>query len=116
MSRSYKHTPIYTDGTAKSTQYTKRKANSKVRNCRDENIPTRSRAWFKRVFDQYDIHDYISYWSKRDAILKLTQDWIEEEEKQILNNKPVEEGFYHRRYCTLSNFIQHRWHKNYKRK
>lgn len=112
MSRSYKKTPYCTDHTARTTKQKKQCANSKVRKCRDENIPTHKRAWFKRVFEQYDICDYKNYWSKTSAI----QRWYKEEEEQISKNKKVEDGWYHKRYRTLENYIQNSWHKNFKRK
>lgn len=116
MSRSYKHTPIWTDGNPKSLRAAKNFANSKVRNCRDENIPTHNRAWFKKVFESYNIHDYITYESKCNAIFRLTQQWKEEEEDQVSKQQPIEQGYYHKQYCTLNNFIQNHWQKFFKRK
>lgn len=119
MSHSYKHTPICKDNT-RGRKSSKLIANSKVRCCRDEDIPTHKRAWFKRVFEQWDIYDYIGYVPKANMIKQLTQDWLKEEEEQISKKLPVSAGYYHKSYHTLNNFINHfiqnYWHKFYKRK
>lgn len=61
MSRSFKKHPIAKD---KVTKDMKKFANKKVRNTPD--IPNGKS--YKKVFESYDIHDQIDYWSKEMAI------------------------------------------------
>ena len=63
MSRSYKKYPCSKDGGPTRVKFTKREANKKVR--RTDNIP--SGKSYRRVFEPYDIHDYISRWTWEDA-------------------------------------------------
>ena len=64
MSRSRKKHPILKDG-GKSSKSQKKMANRAVRNYKEE-IPSGSA--YKKVYPSYDINDYVSYWSKEDAI------------------------------------------------
>ena len=63
MSRSYKKNPIYTDGSARSTKATKRFANKSVR--RRDDVPNGSA--YKKVFESWNIHDYVNRWSWEEA-------------------------------------------------
>ena len=63
MSRSYKHTPVYSDYSRKSTKQAKRRASHKIR--RSFNVPNGNA--YRKFSDPWDIHDYISYWTKEDA-------------------------------------------------
>ncbi len=63
MSRSYKKHPYVTDGTAGSTKRRKRRANKVVRN--NENLPNGSA--YKKAYETWDIHDYISRWTWEEA-------------------------------------------------
>lgn len=107
MSRSYKHNPVGTDGSPHTTKEKKRHANSRVRNTKE----TYNGNSYKKIFCSYDIHDYISRWSKQDAIKK----WYEEE-AEILNGIIPFKYSYHNRYKTLENFLNRGWAKWYKRK
>lgn len=73
ISRSYKHNPVYTDGHAGSTKESKRFANKKVRHTDFDELPRKGNG-YKKVFESYDIHDYISYYTK--------QQWIDHYEKR----------------------------------
>ena len=64
MSRSYKRSPVFTDGTRKTTKEMKRMANQKVRHYK-KGLP-QGKA-YKKLFCSYDIHDYINYWSWSEA-------------------------------------------------
>lgn len=66
MSRSYKHSPVVTDGRPHSTQESKKMANKKIRHTED--LPMRQRGAYKKFYCSYDIHDYISRWTWEDAI------------------------------------------------
>lgn len=81
MSRSYKKNPYCTDGHRRSTKETKQIANRCVRRrnkritlgyltreSRYRDILTLDGMSYKRFFCSYDIHDYISRWTKAEAI------------------------------------------------
>ena len=61
MSRSFKKHNIVKDKVSKDM---KKFANKKVRNTPD--VPNGKS--YKKVFESYDIHDHIDYWSKEMAI------------------------------------------------
>ena len=64
MSRSYKKNPIYTDR-PHGAKYWKRLANKKVRK---ENIHFLKGKKYKRIYNSWEIHDYISRWTKEEAL------------------------------------------------
>ena len=97
MSRSYKKTPIVKDNIGGKTG--KRFANKKVRRLKNELF---KRKEYKKVFESWNINDYISYYSLEDAII----DWYNEEENKILK----EYAPLHKKYKTLENWIKH-WEK-----
>ena len=82
MSRSYKKNPIYTDR-PNGAKYWKRLANKKVRK---ENIHFLKGKKYKRLFNSWEIHDYICYWDKFQALKDfrryryLKKDYKNEEE------------------------------------
>ena len=82
MSRSYKKNPIYTDR-PDGAKYWKRLANKKVRK---ENIHFLKGKKYKRLFNSWEIHDYIFYWDKKQALKDfkryryLKEDYKNEEE------------------------------------
>lgn len=96
MSRSYKKSPVYTDGKAGSTSISKRYANKAVRNYNGE-IPNGK--FYKHLFCSYDIHDYISRWT-----------W--EEAKQDYNTR----DYLKDRYSSEKEFYNKNWAKYCKRK
>lgn len=63
MSRSYKKHPVYTDG-RNGQKKSKRYANKKVRH--SKNVPNGK--YYKRYFCSYDIHDYVSRWTWKEAL------------------------------------------------
>lgn len=91
MSRSYKHSPIYTDGGAGGPKGTKKEANKKIRHLNFDELPLKGKT-FKKYFCSYDIHDFISYYTLNEAL----KNW----EKY---------------YDTKEECIKH-WEKFYKRK
>ena len=64
MSRSYKHTPVYSDYSRKATKYWKNQAVRKVR--RSFDVPDGKA--YRKFYQSWRIHDYISYFTKEDAI------------------------------------------------
>ena len=81
MSRSYKKHPYCTDGHRRSTKETKQIANRCVRRrnkritlgyltreSRYRDILTLDGMSYKKFFCSWDIHDYISRWTKAEAI------------------------------------------------
>ena len=65
MSRSYRKHPILKDN-GKSAKAMKKCANRKVRRTDFDDLPQKG-SKFKRYFPQYDIHDYVCYWSWKEA-------------------------------------------------
>lgn len=61
MSRSYKKTPIVKDG--HSGRFGKTFANRKVRRCKE---PIANGKAYRKVFNPWDIHDYVDYCSYGD--------------------------------------------------
>lgn len=96
MSRSYKKNPYCTDGSPKTTQESKKFANKKVRNTKD--LPNGGA--YKKVFESYDIHDFIDRWTWEEAKAL----W-ERGDNQYLRNL----------YPTLKDFYRH-WLKCYRSK
>ena len=81
MSRSYKKNPYCTDGHRRTTKETKQIANRCVRrrnkritlgyltrDSRYRDILTLDGMSYKKFFCSWDIHDYISRWTKAEAI------------------------------------------------
>ena len=81
MSRSYKKNPVYTDGKRRTTKETKQKANRCVRRYNKQivngyfmrdprylDILTLDGKSYTRFFPSWDIHDYVSWWSKAEAV------------------------------------------------
>lgn len=60
MSRSYKHSPIYT-ARGKKSKYWKRKANRKVRKTKELGGKSNN---YKKIYETWDICDYTSYAKK----------------------------------------------------
>jgi hypothetical protein len=104
MSRSYKKHPIIKDG-GRSSKKSKRLANKKVRRNVDK-LPPKGKA-YKKIYDSWDINDYVSYWTEKDAI----ECWYEEEILAKLWGAPVEEIGNHKLYGTLENYLN----KDYKK-
>ena len=69
MSRSYRKHPISKDG-GRSSKQQKKMANRKVRRATFDELPIKG-AGYKKHFPQYDINDYVTYWSWQQA----KEDW-----------------------------------------
>lgn len=109
MSRSYRHSPCITDGHVKTTKENKRIANSKVRHKKD----LYNGSAYKKLSCSYDIHDYISYWPKKDAI----KAWYNEAKEIELGIYPKDlPSLWHNQYKNLNDFLNRMWAKHYKRK
>ena len=90
MSRSYKKVPITKDNYGGKTG--KRFANKAVRRKKDELFKGKD---YKKVYNSYDINDYISYYPKDEAI----ENW--EEEEKIPGNY----NWRHNKYKTLKEWL-----------
>lgn len=101
MSRSYKKYPYYTDGSPGTTKEMKRFANKKVRQYKKD-INKKGNS-YKKIFETYDIHDWISRWS-----------W-EEAKAEYENNDGIGRYSWKDDYLTLKDF-RNFWSKYYKRK
>ena len=109
MSRSYKHTPVYKDLNVHNVG--KKYANKKWRRTEDGDIS--SKAGWKRNYEQYDIHDRVSFWTKEDAIAA----W-EKEEKDLENGIGICPDYsYHKIYDNdIDKYLWAVWGKHYHRK
>lgn len=86
MSRSVKKHPVVKDGD--SGVFGKKLANKKVR--RTEDVPMKGKG-YRKIFESWDIHDYVNRWTKEEAI----EMWIDEEKDRYFHNY---EGYFHRRF------------------
>ena len=95
MSRSYRKNPILKDG-GNSSKSKKRVANQTVRRqYLDTDFPVKGN-YYKKLFPQYDINDFIYYWSLEEAIVEY--------------NSEEEEGWRHQKYPNLDAYLAH-WYK-----
>lgn len=90
MSRSVRRTPIRKDHD--SGKWGKRQANKKVRQEKDFAKNGKS---YKKVYNTWDVHDFVSRYTQEDAI----RDWYEEE--QIKGSSP----WRHKKYGTLEKWL-----------
>ncbi len=95
MSRSFKHSPVSTDGKRRTTKQSKKFANKTIRHYK-KGLPNGKA--YKKLFCSYNIHDWISYWSWSQA----QKDW----------NRLF---FLQKEYPTLKQFYIF-WYKCQKRK
>ena len=122
MSRSYKKSPVYTDGSRKTTKWVKRMANHKVRR-HERRITDALAAMDRRYVDarpfdgksyrkfseSWWIHDYISYWE---------QDWaVNEYEHPNWRYDEFRNEWWHRwdQFKSVEEMKQF-WAKYYRRK
>lgn len=104
MSRSFKKTPISKDG-GRSSKWGKNQANRKIRNYNDE-IPKGGS--YKKLYEQWNINDYITYWTEKDAIEGYYQ------KKDYYHRKGWDVDF-NKRFGTLEQYLI-RWRKEMKNK
>ena len=90
MSRSYKKVPIVKDHD--SGKIGKRFANKAVRRKEEDALKGKE---YKKIYPSWDIHDYINYYPKEEAI----QDWYDEEKY------PEHSQTRHRKYGTLEKWL-----------
>jgi hypothetical protein len=93
MSRSYKQNPVLTDGSPHSTKKSKKFANKSVRNTELEELPLKGNG-YKKIFESYNIHDWITRYTK--------QDW-------------ADNYFKHKYEYTFKQYMK-LWERYYKRK
>ena len=96
MSRSYKKTPI-TKGCGYG-RFGKKYANRILR----RNNEIFKRSLYKRNFNSWDINDYVSRWTKEEAIEHY--------------NKNKDEPWFSERYSSLDDFLNKIWYRYYRRK
>ena len=97
MSRSYKHSPIVTDGHPGTTKEMKRYANKATRNTDFDELPLKGKG-YKKVFCSYDIHDQIDRMTREEQAIEYYntsrqhgapaerytfEEWMEEWEKDF---------------------------------
>ena len=90
MSRSYKKTPICKDneeGAAWGKRYAnhvfRRKLKRELLNEDSENYDSyREHSRYKKAIEQYLIHDYISYYSKQEALIDKDEN---EEDRDVID-------------------------------
>lgn len=116
MSRSYKKNPIIKDGSKgrRSGRSMKAIANRKVR--RTEDLPIRARGAYKKVFEQWDISDWMFEFTYDQA----KQQWYEEEAtypryenryakdengEWVRTQVLIEKGWLHSKYRTLDEYL-----------
>ena len=90
MSRSRKKVPISKDH--RSGKWGKKQANRAVRRNKSQSLKGKE---YKKIYDSWDIHDYISFYPKEEAI----KDWYAEEKNSYLI------GWRHKRYKTLKRWL-----------
>jgi NAD+--asparagine ADP-ribosyltransferase len=94
MSRSYRKTPCTKDN-KKSRKFWKRYSNHKIRH---NELPSRKRGAFKRIETSYNIYDYITLFTKEEAI--------------DFYNKYKNEKFFRKKYNSLEEFLS-QWKKDF---
>lgn len=110
MSRSYKHSPICTDGSARTTKLKKRLANKKVRRNKLLHLKGKS---YKKLFNSYDIHDFASRETREDAL----NAWEQMHKFPAAIPNTYSFSYYCRRYFNdKKQYLQKAWYKYYHRK
>ena len=110
MSRSYKKSPVFTDGgRGKRVKWCKRQANKAVRRYNKNIANFLSGKAYRKLYQSYDIHDQISYWTKADA--------VQEYEHPHWWYMPYRNEWWHRwmDFKNTKEFEQY-WAKYYRRK
>lgn len=105
MSRSYKKHPWYTDHTRTYTKFAKHQANIKVR--RTKGLYNGSS--YKKLYDSWDIHDWVSYWPKNKAIHHYEVDGFYYNGEWIYS-------FDREEFPTSKSFVDKYWKKYHYRK
>ena len=101
MSRSRKKIPISKDNFG--GKIGKKLANHAVRRYKDS-IP--SGKWYKKIYNSWNINDYITYWTLKEAI----NAWYEEESDHYKDY-----AWRHSQYSSLEEYLQ-AWFKDMIRK
>ena len=103
MSRSYKKSPVYTDR-PHGAKYWKRVSNKKVRRYKGKLANGKA---YKKIYDSWEIHDYISYWTKQEAI-----------NDYYMHSSSYNPFWFNWQdeYPTLEKYLNHIWEHDYHRK
>ena len=86
MSRSYKKHPFCIVAATKSN---KKHANKKVRRHKME-LPAKGK-WYKKLFESYDIVDWISYWTWSEA----KEEWEKATNPYLKEHYPTLQEYYY---------------------
>ena len=106
MSRSYKKHPIYTDrDKAGAAKFWKRRANRVIRHYNQRDRVQHNK--YKRLFNSWEIHDWISRWSRREAIESYNSFFWDNREKDWVQRWD---------YDSEEEFLNRHWAKYYRRK
>lgn len=105
MSRSYKKNPICTDR-PHGAKYWKRRANKKVRKY---NKIFNNGNSYKKLYCSYDIHDYVSRYTKAEAIHDYFYSvWYSSKEQCFIST--------YEEYENVDQYLNKNWKKYYFRK
>lgn len=104
MSRSYRKNPILKDG-GRSSKKNKQLANRKVRRelNRDVSEESLSKVQPKKMYESYDVNDWISRYTKEEA------------EADYYNRNRLHGEWFYEKYPTLEDWLKY-WEKTYRRK
>lgn len=102
MSRSYKHNPICTDR-KHGAKWWKRQANHRVRRTFDVS----KGKGYRKVYNSWEIHDYICRESKADAIA-----WY----RKVISDTYRWKEYWINDYPTLEDYLNKCWAHNFFRK
>lgn len=91
MSRSYKKSPVWTDGRG-GQKKAKRTANKQWRK-RDLDYCPRAKKEYRKNYCSYEIHDWISYYSETEAYYTWKENWIYQKEY------PTFEEYFNKEYA-----------------
>ena len=105
MSRSYKKTPIIKDN-GRSKKVQKRFANRRVRNYIKHNDIGKGKQ-YRKLFDSWEIADYVSRWTKEDAIRDYNS---------VMKGAPsYAKDYYLENFPTLESFLEF-WERSMRKK
>lgn len=103
MSRSYKKSPVWTDR-RNGAKFWKRVSNKKVRKYKGELANGNA---YKKIYDSWEIHDWVSYYTKQEA--------IDDYYMRSSSYNPIRFNWQDE-YPTLEKYLNYMWEHDYHRK
>lgn len=88
MSRSYKKSPYFTDGSPGTTKEAKRFASKKVRRMKSDD-PLKGGS-YKKVSESWEIHDYVGRWTWQEA----KEEWERGDNEYLKKRYPTLKSYY----------------------